>query len=95
MLSRYWRVDGLSGVELLRADASTHRYARHSHEGYALGVVQLLRRANTATPQADEWVCRALTACGNVEGRPALLPGQRCRVAVADLVLLPGGKGLV
>ncbi len=40
MASRYWRVHGLSGVELLRADASTHRYARHSHEGYALGVVQ-------------------------------------------------------
>jgi AraC-like DNA-binding protein len=26
-------------VELLRWDASSHRYARHSHEGYALGVV--------------------------------------------------------
>jgi AraC-like DNA-binding protein len=40
MPSRYWRVDGLSGVELLRADASTHRYTRHAHEGYALGVVE-------------------------------------------------------
>lgn len=40
MPSRYWRLDGYRGVDLLRADASTHRYARHSHEGYALGVVE-------------------------------------------------------
>jgi AraC-like DNA-binding protein len=40
MPSRYWRLDGLGGVDLLRADASAHRYARHSHEGYALGVVE-------------------------------------------------------
>ena len=40
MTSRYWRLDGLGGVDLLRADASTHRYARHSHEGYALGIVE-------------------------------------------------------
>jgi AraC-like DNA-binding protein len=39
MASRYWRLDEFGGVDLLRADASTHRYARHSHEGYALGVV--------------------------------------------------------
>jgi AraC-like DNA-binding protein len=38
--SRYWRLDGVQGVDLLRWDASTHRYARHSHEGYALGVVE-------------------------------------------------------
>lgn len=37
---RYWRLDGFGGVDLLRADASTHRYARHVHEGYALGVVE-------------------------------------------------------
>jgi AraC-like DNA-binding protein len=40
MPAYYWRIDGLNGVDLLRADASTHRYARHSHEGYALGVVE-------------------------------------------------------
>jgi AraC-like DNA-binding protein len=39
MSARYWRPEGLGGVELLRADASIHRYARHSHEGYAIGVV--------------------------------------------------------
>ncbi|WP_394821348.1 AraC family transcriptional regulator [Pendulispora albinea] len=40
MASRYWRLDRVQGVDLLRSDASTHRYARHSHEGYALGVVE-------------------------------------------------------
>lgn len=40
MPSLYWRLEGLGGVDLLRADASTHRYARHCHEGYALGVVE-------------------------------------------------------
>jgi AraC-like DNA-binding protein len=40
MPSRYWRLQGFDGVDLLRADASTHRYARHSHEGYALGIVE-------------------------------------------------------
>jgi AraC-like ligand binding domain len=40
MPSLYWRLEGLDGVDLLRADASTHRYARHCHEGYALGVVE-------------------------------------------------------
>ena len=40
MPSRYWRPEGFGGVDLLRADASTHRYARHSHEGYAIGVVE-------------------------------------------------------
>jgi AraC-like DNA-binding protein len=40
MPSRYWRLDEFGGVDLLRAEASTHRYARHSHEGYAVGVVE-------------------------------------------------------
>lgn len=40
MSSRYWRLDRFDGVDLLRSDASTHRYARHSHEGYAFGVVE-------------------------------------------------------
>jgi len=39
MSAHYWRLEGL-GLELLRADDSTHRYSRHSHEGYAVGVVE-------------------------------------------------------
>jgi len=48
MFSRYWRLDDLAGVDLLRADASAHRYARHSHEGYALGAVAAGAHAFTA-----------------------------------------------
>lgn len=48
MLSHYWRLDHLGGLDLLRADASAHRYARHSHEGYALGAVEAGAHAFTA-----------------------------------------------
>jgi AraC-like DNA-binding protein len=39
MSLRFWRLKELGGVDLLRADESRHRYARHAHEGYALGAV--------------------------------------------------------
>src|SRR5579862_6743648 len=56
MGSRYWRPDGVAGVELLRWDASTHRYARHSHEGYAIGVVA--RGAHAFTARGRTWTAR-------------------------------------
>lgn len=37
MSLRYWRRDG---IDFLRSDTSTHRYARHAHEEYALGIVE-------------------------------------------------------
>lgn len=40
MPPRYWRLDRFDGVDLFRSGASTHRYARHSHEGFAVGVVE-------------------------------------------------------
>jgi len=51
--SRYWRSNG---VEFLRWDASTHRYARHSHEGYAIGVVA--RGAHAFTARGRRWTAR-------------------------------------
>lgn len=48
MPSRYWRLDDFQSVDLLLSEASTHRYARHSHEGYALGVVEAGAHAFTA-----------------------------------------------
>jgi AraC-like DNA-binding protein len=53
MASRYWRPTGVAGVELLRWDASTHRYARHSHEGYAIGVVE--RGAHAFSARGRTW----------------------------------------
>lgn len=37
MSLRYWRRDG---IDFLRSETSTHRYARHAHEEYALGIVE-------------------------------------------------------
>jgi AraC-like DNA-binding protein len=34
-----WRVDELPGTDLLRARYVDHRFTRHAHEGYAIGVV--------------------------------------------------------
>lgn len=34
-----WRVAELPGTDLLRARYVEHRFARHAHEGYAIGVV--------------------------------------------------------
>jgi AraC-like DNA-binding protein len=71
---RYWTPDGVAGVEFLRWDASTHRYARHSHEGYAIGVV--VRGAHAFTARGRTWT--AVPGCVIVvnpedahDGRPA------------------------
>jgi len=50
---RYWRLDNYRGVDLLKADASAHRYARHSHEGYAIGVVE--SGAHAFTARGEVW----------------------------------------
>lgn len=36
----FWRDRELRGLELLRARFVTHRYAPHTHEGFALGVIE-------------------------------------------------------
>ncbi len=54
MSSRYWRPDGIAGLDLLRSEDSTHRYARHSHEGYALGVVE--RGAHGFAARGRAWI---------------------------------------
>jgi AraC-like DNA-binding protein len=35
-----WRVKGINGVECFRARSIAHRYGRHSHRGYAFGVIE-------------------------------------------------------
>lgn len=35
----FWRDPALGNMELLRATYVTHSFARHSHEGYAIGVI--------------------------------------------------------
>jgi AraC-like DNA-binding protein len=38
--AHYWRHPGLPGVDLLRARFITHRFGRHAHEGYAIGLIE-------------------------------------------------------
>ena len=38
--ARYWQHDAVPGVDLLRARYVTHRYARHSHETFTVGVIE-------------------------------------------------------
>lgn len=37
--NRYWREEALSGLELFSATFRQHRFRRHSHPGYVVGVV--------------------------------------------------------
>ena len=39
-LARYWRHAAVPGVDLLRARYVTHRYRRHAHETYTVGVIE-------------------------------------------------------
>lgn len=39
-VARYWRHSAVAGVDLLRARFVTHRYGRHAHETYTLGVIE-------------------------------------------------------
>jgi AraC-like DNA-binding protein len=39
-VARYWRHSGVAGVDLLRARFVTHRYGRHAHETYTMGVIE-------------------------------------------------------
>jgi hypothetical protein len=36
----YWRHAAVPGVDLLRARFLTHRYTRHAHETFSLGLVE-------------------------------------------------------
>ncbi|MBD2260419.1 AraC family transcriptional regulator [Pseudanabaena sp. FACHB-2040] len=37
---KFWQEPALQGLELLRAHYITHRFSRHTHEGYAIGVIE-------------------------------------------------------
>ncbi len=38
--TKLWRVPDLTGLELMHATYLTHSFARHSHEGFAVGVIE-------------------------------------------------------
>ncbi|GAA4209651.1 AraC family transcriptional regulator [Actinocatenispora rupis] len=39
--ARYWRHPALPGIDLLRARYVSHRFTRHTHDAYAIGLVRL------------------------------------------------------
>jgi AraC-like DNA-binding protein len=39
-VARYWQHSAVAGVDLLRARYVTHRYGRHAHQTYTLGVIE-------------------------------------------------------
>ncbi|MGE5598408.1 MAG: AraC family ligand binding domain-containing protein, partial [Bacteroidota bacterium] len=38
--AKFWRDTTLGGLELLRASYITHAFAPHTHEGFAIGVIE-------------------------------------------------------
>ena len=38
--TKFWRDPVLDNLEMLRATYVTHTFSRHTHEGYAIGVVE-------------------------------------------------------
>jgi AraC-like DNA-binding protein len=39
-VAHYWSHPGVPDVDLLRARFVTHRYAKHAHEGYTIGLIE-------------------------------------------------------
>ena len=37
---KYWRIPQVNGVDLLNASYVTQTFSKHTHEGYAVGVVE-------------------------------------------------------
>ncbi|MFF5986893.1 AraC family transcriptional regulator [Prauserella flavalba] len=98
-VARYWRHPGVAGVDLLRARFVRHAFARHSHETFAIGVIESgaeeLRIGSTV-----ERVTAGGTVLLNPEvvhtGAPADADGWTYRVLylpVAELASLTGTRG--
>jgi AraC-like DNA-binding protein len=63
----YWRAEVLDGVEMLTADFTRHRFTRHWHAGYALGVV---------TRRAERFYCRGTHHVAAAGQLIAVNPGE-------------------
>ncbi|PXY25964.1 hypothetical protein BAY59_20640 [Prauserella coralliicola] len=97
--ARYWRHPGVAGVDLLRARFVRHAFARHSHETFAIGVVES-GAEELRIGSAVERVTSGGTVLLNPEvvhtGAPAHADGWTYRVLylpVAELVSFTGIRG--
>ncbi len=87
----FWRDGALGGLELLRAHYVTHSFAPHSHEGFALGVIESgveifrYRRATYAAPAGSLVV---INPGEPHTGSAALAEGWRYRMLYPDAEVL-------
>lgn len=87
----FWRDRELRGLELLRAHYVTHRYAPHTHEGFAVGTIESgaetfrYRHATHVAPAGSVVVINP----GEVHTGSAALPdGWRYRMLYPDAAIL-------
>jgi AraC-like DNA-binding protein len=66
--TRFWRDPGLQNLELLRATYVTHAFVPHTHEGFAIGVIE--RGAETFTYRRASHVAAAGTIVVINPGEP-------------------------
>ncbi len=38
--SKYWKIDGIDGLECFQTSGIQHQYSRHSHRSYAIGIIE-------------------------------------------------------
>ncbi len=87
----FWRAPELGDLELLRASYRTHTFARHAHEGFAIGVIE--RGAETFEYHRQWFVAPAGSVVvinpGEVHTGQALTPqGWSYRMLYPDAALL-------
>ena len=87
----FWRDRDLRGMELLRARFVTHRYAPHTHEGFALGVIETGAERfeyRHATHVAPAGAVVAINPGEVHTGSAALPEGWRYRMLYPDAAIL-------
>lgn len=87
----FWRDGELGGLELLRAHYVTHAFAPHSHEGFALGVIETgveTFRYRRATQYASAGSVVAVNPGESHTGSAALAEGWRYRMLYPDAEVL-------
>lgn len=89
--NKMWRLPGLGGAELLRARHQTQTFAPHTHEGYAVGVIEggalgfFYRGENVTAPAGHINLC----VPGEVHtGQPAAPSGWSYRMFYLDAGVL-------
>lgn len=89
--TRIWHLPKMNSVELLRAKDLTHHFPRHTHERYAIGVIEqgalgfYYRGANVVAKAGDINLCIP----GEVHtGQPATAEGWTYRMFYFDATLL-------